>query len=235
MSPQPHLTWTHENVSAPPPRPLSYSPSRDELDSVLKVPPSAAPVQCKPFLDAVSHGFELLYAWRLGIQIWFDGVLRYGNSFFGGAEEGVDIAPISRFGPHHFGIGTGYTFSTHPGIGTLFMPHRLYQLQAVPGLVETWWYPKPVFLVFPLPEEGCLWRIEPGEVLARGVLVQAGQTTIAPMNAIEQSSLRRRRAVYVQEEQRDKGLWRSDTGSFFSHQYKLDSTKNARPKSFGDY
>ncbi|MGH2537594.1 MAG: DUF6065 family protein [Candidatus Promineifilaceae bacterium] len=75
---------------------------------------------------------------------------------------------VDQFAPGHFGIGVGLTLQTAAGVQALFtaVPEPLPGLEAVTGLIETDWYPRQLFLVFRVPQEGSQVRLERGAPLA---------------------------------------------------------------------
>jgi hypothetical protein len=194
-------------------------------------PPPALPLHCKPWTDASSYG--------LLVSFPYDETLSVARRIDGSVV--VDVSPgptrhahtklVQTFSETHFGLASGYYFKTEPGIGiyTNALPHG-YQPKAtiLPGLVETWWYPKSLFLVFKLPEPGDRIVLQRGDPLGVLMPIMCGQVVGELMTPDEIRGLKLERALMHHYLERHPELrWTSAEGETFSHIYKVFARKHA--------
>jgi len=129
--------------------------------------PPALPSHCKPWIDANSFGILMLFPYEASLIVRG----RLGKSplvrvrWTSGRPRHPQI--VSLFSRTHFGLATQYSIRTEAGIGLFISPPtgQAHGRGIVQGLVETWWYPKPLFLVFQVPEPGASVEFRYGEPL----------------------------------------------------------------------
>lgn len=138
---------------------------------------------------------------------------------------------ISQFASGYFGLATGYRLQTPPGIAAYItaptcMPPATH---LVSGVVETGWYPKPLFLVYRVPAPGETLSFEPDSPLALILPVPATPTAVRPMTTREVARIEREAAAY-DDYLREHGelRWTSAEGHGFSHLYRLMSHRHRR-------
>lgn len=196
--------------------------------------PPAVPSHCRPWIDANSYGLILLFPYMASVSV--EG--REGDVPIVEIDSGPkrlryrDI--ISNFSRTHFGLATQYCLLTEPGIGLFIsrVPDG-YPSPAEPvrGLIETWWYPKPLFLVFeaPLPSQRITFRY--GDPLCTLMPVLCETATTREMTPAEAEQFRINRQQYEEYLAHHPDLrWTSAEGEGFSRQYKLYANLNrARP------
>jgi hypothetical protein len=204
-------------------------------------PPPALPLHCKPWLDASSHGLLLTFPYRTRLTIQ------------GRADDVpiITMAPASSrlvysnvasaFGRGgHFGVSSGYWLRTDPGIGIFTSPvPDGYPAKAalVSGLVQTWRYPKNLFIVFKSPAPGETITFEQDDPLCVLMPVACERVTAEEMSGEEIAEVKRERQFWQDHlEQHPDLAWTSAEGQSFTHLYKAMTARDApRPGSaFGE-
>lgn len=192
----------------------------------LKRPP-ALPAHCKPWLDAHSYGLLMRFPYQVGLSITGrkDDIPQFRMLSTKKPNIGNNI--ISVFATGYFGLATGYYIRTEPRFGIFFQSlPREYGSKAalVNGLVETWWYPKPLFLVFasPLPGETLIFQYWDPLCILMPVLCER--------IVVAEASFRERRSILQEKKDYERFLskhaelrWTSLEGNGFSTQYKFFS------------
>ena len=121
------------------------------------------PWHCTPFLESVLYGLELLYPFDTECHIKRDGdeIIFEGDFTEEQKKCEVDLPPFMSFSPDHFGmtssldikVPTGHVvrLETHPNYYT----DTTYNVPcALPGHLQTEWWPKIFFVVFKNPMPG---------------------------------------------------------------------------------
>ncbi|MCL4263009.1 MAG: hypothetical protein KJ069_07325 [Anaerolineae bacterium] len=198
-------------------------------------PPHAVPYHCKPWVDGQTVGWTLFYGFLTPITITgqTNGTVEVTNLEML-AQETQQPHIVSPFAQGHFGIGCGYTLQTPPGFVSLVMPATRPPagLSALTAVIETDWYPRQLFLVFPIPPPGMQIFLDRGMELARVVVIpRPEQGEARPFTADEQAEFNKRQQQYLEEEKTTPTRWTSASGDQFTHLYKQWS---ARFKSGGE-
>lgn len=139
------------------------------------------PWHCPPFVDGSTYGLELIYPFDTECHVrMVDGEIRYEGDF---TEEnkgcpGTPLPPFMSFAPGHFGmtssldikVPTGYVLrlETHPRFYT--DPTGTVPC-ALPGHLQTEWWPKIFFVVFKNPMPGQTIIFRKGEPYAQALIV----------------------------------------------------------------
>lgn len=187
-------------------------------------PPQAVPFHCKPWVDGQSLGWTLFYGWLTPITITGgpDGRIAVTNLAQLAAET-QQPAIVDQFAAAHFGIGTGYTLQTPPGLVALILPpvDPPPHLETIVGVVETDWYPRQLFLVFRTPAPGVAVSLDYRMALARVVLVPRHDGLQAqPLDDVELAALAEQAAAYDRDEATSPTRWTAAGGATFAHVYK---------------
>ncbi len=190
--------------------------------------PPVLPSQCKPWLDGNRIGllFRFPYRFCLTIGTGLDGHFLAEISNRLGSGYGDVISPFSA---RHFGLATNYLFRTDQGVGLLVaeLPDGLPRgLRPARGVVETWWYPKPLFLVFERPRPGETFRLDYGDPLCVLIPVLCEPTEASEMHEQDLGTVEEERRMYEDYERNHPALrWTSLEGYPFSHTYKAFSSR----------
>jgi len=205
----------------------AISPQHRRLARLTR--PPALPHQCPPWRDAAEYGILLRYPYGGFVHV------------HGGAPARVEYATgvvkqaggpfVDAFAANYFSIRVGYRFRTPHGIGLLVAAaiDDGAPAPAVPGLIETWWYPRPLFIVFhnPAPSEAVTFR--PGDALCLLLPVPCDGLDIRTMTTTEEEEVSRDDEEYLAEAARRPNLnWISIEGVGFSHRYRLFSRSRHR-------
>ena len=178
-------------------------------------PPEIVPFHCKPWLDGQQVGYTIFYGFLTAIvvrnvagQLVVDNLEQLTQEFNGNS-------PIDQFDRDHFLIDPGLVLKTQPGQVSLIIPpnHPPSFLQPLTAIIETDWYPKPFLLVFRLPEEGQVLRLDYGAELVRVVVMPRPQRTAAlPMDDTDLAEYDRQHAQYKAEKKATTPRWRDGKG-----------------------
>lgn len=192
-------------------------------------PPHAVPFHCKPWVDGQSAGWTLFYGYLTAVSITTNkaGQIAIENGAQLMAETQQERV-IDQFAAGHFGLSTGYYFQTPPGYACLFIPSPLSPpaLQLLPAIIETAWYPRPIFLVYPLPQPNETIELSFKMPIGRVIVVpEQKQAEATPLDAAELAGLEEMEARYLAEEASTPHRWQSAGGQEFTHLYKIWSRR----------
>ncbi|WP_413596321.1 hypothetical protein [Citrobacter youngae] len=135
------------------------------------------PWHCKPFQDACMYGLEIRFSWKTPCKVY----LKQGCPVWLGdisaelpPEAPPNWHPFSTFAPGYFGLSPLLDIQVPEGMGLFILPHARCLLDtsgtapiAIPGLVETSWWPRPFFLVFKAPLERNFISFDYGDPIAQ--------------------------------------------------------------------
>jgi hypothetical protein len=218
--------------SFPPLERLKPSISADDRQAARLSPPPALPQHCKPWVDANSYGLLIRFPYKVRLSLSIDSSGSTVVTFKpAGAQLVYKKIVQTSFSRTHFGLDCGYLFKTDPGIGlyTGTLPSGYEQKgRLLPGLVETWWYPKNLFLVHALPSPRETLVFEEGDplcVLMPVLCENIEGELMTPEEVLETTERRSAMSRYL--EHHPELRWTSAEGETFSHIYKVFS-KNYR-------
>jgi hypothetical protein len=199
----------------PDPAPAKPLITEEQRSRAAANPPEIAPFHCKPWLDGQNIGYTLFYGFLTPItignvagQLVVDNLEQLTQEFGGNS-------PIDQFDRDHFLIDPGLVLKTQPGQVSLVIPanHPPSFLQPLTAIIETDWYPNPIFLVFRLPEEGQTIRLDFGAELVRVVVMPRPQRTAAlPMDDTDLAAYDRQHQQYKAEKKAINPRWRDSKG-----------------------
>lgn len=143
------------------------------------------PWHCKPFSDASTYGFEIRFSWKAHCQV----SLKRGSPVWSGdlTEELPPDAPpgwhpFSVFAPGYFGLSPLLDIEVPEGMGLFILPHPRCVVDssgtapiAIPGIVETHWWPRPFFIVFKAPTLRKTIEFNYGDPIAQLLVVPLGE------------------------------------------------------------
>lgn len=186
--------------------------------------PPAMPLHCKPWVDASSYGLLLRFPYKATVEIVDTGAHPPTIRISPRSASRVYGQLAYSFAPGHVGVSSGYWLKTDPGVGTFtnILPHGYPPKGAlVPGLVETWRYPKNLFIVFKCPGPGETITFEHGDPLCVLIPVLCEPVTaerMSPDDVREFAGLRERWREHLAAH--PELYWTSRDGETFTHAYK---------------
>ena len=194
--------------------------------------PPALRVHCKPWLDAARYGFLVRYPYDGSLTVTADkgGGLSFAHGSHGlAARAGGQI--VMALAGSHFSMRMGYRFRTELPWGLMTWPPPGAADDAprvVPGLVETWWYPRPLFVVFENPAPGGQAVLRPGDPLCALVPVRCEPLEIREMSETESNRIADEDTRFKSEAAATPGLdWVSLDGAGFSRRYRVFSKRHS--------
>lgn len=188
-------------------------------------PPPAQPAHCKPWLDG--HRVRVLVRFPFDASVVVRGhpnrPVDFSITSGGGDVRPEHAAIVSTFSTTHFGVATEYTIRTESGVGLLILPPPSDGApQPVCGLVESWWYPKPLFVVFKAPGPGAVVTFRQGQPMCTLAPVLCDPPSIEAMTAEEAEATRAECERYERFSADHPELrWTSAEGQKFSSRYKV--------------
>ena len=203
--------------------------TQEQRDLAAGKPPTPVPHHCKPWLDARSIGWTLYYPFLSAITLrgTADGKVEADNiEKLQRETDQPDI--ISQFAPGHFGLSTGMAFKTPPGIMSLITPPEEPQpnLTLIPGLIETDWYPRQVFLVFQMLPPRVEVKLAYRTPIARMIPVPRLESSQAQeMSDEEKVQWEEEREAYKLAVAESPTAWQDSMGQTFTNEYKIHSRK----------
>jgi hypothetical protein len=201
-----------------------WIPARDR-ELARESPPPALPLHCKPWLDASSHGLLLRFPYKATVTITDTGRHPPDIRISPASAERVYSRMAYSFAEDHFGLSSGYWLKTDPGVGT-FTNHLPYGYPSkgilVPGLVETWRFPKNLFIVFKSPEPGGSITFEYEDPLCVLIPVVCEPVVGEPMSAEDIQEFQAQREHWHEYLAEHPELyWTAREGETFTHLYKV--------------
>lgn len=204
----------------------------EDRERAAQEPPEAVPYHCKPWIDGQSLGYTVRYGYLTPVTIVGLGndEVRFDNADATARERPNNKPVVEMFARGHFGFASGYILKTPPGYVSLVLPPNnpppnLHMLTAV---IETDWYPKPVFLVFATPPRDVSITLDYQTELARVVVIPRPKREKAqPLTEADLAEYDAANAAYKAESQSLEG-WRDVHGYKFTHLYKVWSQRNRR-------
>lgn len=167
------------------------------------------PWHCKPFSDAAGYGLEILFGWKTACNV----SLKRGRPVWSGDLEAElpsnappGWRPFSVFSPGHFGFSPLMDLQVPDGMGLFVLPHPRCLMDtsgtaplAIPGLMETHWWPRPFFLVFKAPAPRKVIEFRYGDPIAQILVVPLREKyQVVEMDA-ETAQERNRRSITLAE------------------------------------
>ncbi|MCB0036454.1 MAG: hypothetical protein KDE51_20620 [Anaerolineales bacterium] len=208
------------------PRPLI---TEDDKQRAAADPPWPVPFHCKPWVDGQTVGWTLFYGYLTPITI---------IGLENGRVEVENLAELTRetqqprvidqFAERHFGLSSGYYLQTPQGMVSLLVPalRAPAGLELLTGVIETDWYPRPIFLVYKAPTTGVRIALEYKMELARVVVIPRHEGFKAEaLDAAELETLAEQEKRYKEEEKTTPTRWQAATGDSFTHLYKVWSKR----------
>lgn len=191
------------------------------------------PWHCPPFVDGATYGLELLYPFDSECHVKVvDGQIKFEGDF---AEEnrlvnGVQFPPFMSFAPGHFGFTSSLDLKVPPGHILRLEAHPRFYTDttytvplAVPGHIQTEWWPKIFFVVFKQPMPGQTYIFRKNEpyaqvlVLPRKVVYDIKEMT--PEEKEERRVLDDKLAKYHKYFVRNR--WTDHIGHTFDDKYRI--------------
>lgn len=143
------------------------------------------PWHCKPYNDAATYGLEIRFSWKTQCQV----SLKRGCPVWSGdltQELPPDAPPawhpFSVFAPGYFGLSPLLDIEVPDGMGLFILPHPRCVADtsgtapiAIPGIVETHWWPRPFFLVFKAPVARQTIEFKYGDPIAQLIVVPVNE------------------------------------------------------------
>ncbi len=165
------------------------------------------PWHCKPFTDAGTYGIELRFSWRTPCYVSLNqGRPEWTGDLSAELPPGTpsDWQPFSVFSPGFFGFSPLLDIQVPDGMGLFVLPHPRCVLDttgtaplAVPGIVETYWWPRPFFLVFKAPAARQCIEFKYGDPIAQLIVIPLNEKYDIEEMSGEFSDLRNRRALML--------------------------------------
>ncbi|MBP7998472.1 MAG: hypothetical protein KA314_26915 [Chloroflexi bacterium] len=221
----------------PDPAPAKPLITEEQRMRAAATPPEIVPFHCKPWLDGQNIGYTLFYGFITPITISNNG----GELVVGNLEqlkkEFGGKSPLDQFDRTHFLIDPGLVLKTAPGQVCLIIPanNPPALLQPLTAVIETDWYPNPIFLVFRLPEEGQVIHLDYRAELVRVVVTPRPQRTAAlPMDEADLLMYDRQHAQYKAEKKATTSRWRDGKGRVRTQMYHTWSRRYVSEQSTVD-
>lgn len=223
------VKYARTERSFPPLTPLKAVVNDDERALRRLEHPPALPSHCKPWVDANSFGavVPFPYAYRLTVEGTEDLPRTRVEHAINARHRDV----VGFFAPGYFTLALPYYLRTEPRIGLYVttLPSSDDDRPLVRGLIETWWYPKPLFLVFRRPQPGATVVFEYGDPLCVLLPVVCGPPSVEEMSSDELAAVRDREAEYDEYLSDHPELrWTSAAGTGFSRRYRVWAARERR-------
>jgi hypothetical protein len=196
-------------------------------------PPPALPSHCTPWVDANSHGLLLTYPYQATLTVHGRDSEPPQCSLSPRSAQLVYGNFVQLFARGHFGLASGYSFRTDPGIG-IYTNHLPYgqpsKVRVVPGLVECWRYPKGLFIVIEAPPPGETITLEYGDPLCVLMPMACERVEAVRMTDAEWQAYGEQRWQWDTHLNEHPELrWTSAEGIEFTHMYKVFEREHGRP------
>jgi hypothetical protein len=128
---------------------------------------------------------------------------------------------LTSLSSEFFTVNTEYRIVTPDKVGLFVLPAPEAPAQAVSGLIESWWYPKSLFVVFPAPPPGEHVLFRPGDLLCSLLPVWCERPPLEEFDPTGHAEHQRREQTYNDFQRNRTDLqWVSAAGRVFSHAYR---------------
>ena len=205
------------------------------------------PWHCLPFVEAATHGLELVYPFENECHVVNDGgVLRFEWDFAaepgGEASGGEFIAFEPKRASRWYIFNTRVDLQAPPGHVVRTEPHPRFFTDdtgtvpaAVCGHVQTEWWPRRFFVVFKAPAPGQRHVFRKGEPYVQLLFVPQ-RVAVEPVKMSTEEEARRREleiAVDTARASLSENTWHNPAGVTFSDHYKVLARAFARDGAAG--
>lgn len=228
------LKYSRPDKIHPPITRIKPQISEDERQKAKQNPPPVLPSHCKPFMSAQSFGYLVTFPFPLTLQVKGEPGVPPTFEISPPEKEQEYPGVFSLFAAKHFGIATDYRLKTEEGIGIYVdsLPDSYpARGQLIRGLIETWWYPRSLFLVFKQPEPGEIITFKYGDPMAVLIPVLCEQLAVEEFTPEEEKEATKKYNNYLDySKEHPELVWTSAEGHEFSGTYKVFSKANT-PKS----
>lgn len=192
------------------------------------------PYMCKPFVDASTYGFEILYPYETTIEIEFlDGKMKINAEQDWKKDQDtirkIGNIPVGQISENHFGINTGLDIKAPAKHVLRIEPHPAFYGKnnypcAVPGHLETDWWSSLFFIVIKAPEEKNKLIFYKGMPIAQCIVLPKNNNYVA-VRMSEKEANQRRENFKVINTSRDKisKSYKDINGNTFDNTYKTIS------------
>jgi Tfp pilus assembly protein PilF len=192
------------------------------------------PWHCPPFVEASSHGFELVYPYEAECRVANDGgTIRFD---WDRGRPPAEVPSNGEFGvfaplpPQFYFFGTSVDLQAPPGYLLRTQPHPRFYTDptgtvpaALAAHVRTEWWPKRLFVVFKVPPPGGHHVFRKGDPYVQVNLVpdKVGYNLV-PMTPDEAARRRElEHAILVAAPYIARNVWHNPGGDEFSDHYKV--------------
>lgn len=181
------------------------------------------PWQCLPFLEGATFGLDLLYPFDKECKVSMqDGEIKF--------ESDLEDLPFEAFAPGHYGYTSALDIIPPPGHVIRLEPHPRYFTDetwttplAVPGHIQSEWWPRIFFVVFKSPPPGHVHIFKKNMPYAQILIVPKKVTyDIYPMDAAEAQDRANMEALISKLDGKlAEHSWVDNTGNGFNDKYKV--------------
>jgi hypothetical protein len=194
--------------------------AQDKLDATLR-PPPALPQHCKPWLAAQSLQVLVRYPYEVSFAVTGTPKGYPCGTFLDSVGQPLREFELISLSTSYFTINTEYRVVTPAGFGIYVTATPDAPAAAIPGLIESWWYPKSLFVVFRTPAEGERVVFHHADPLCVLLPVPCDKLQVTELDAAGHAALREREQDYDDYRSHRTDLqWTSAIGRTFSHAYR---------------
>jgi hypothetical protein len=189
------------------------------------------PFMCKPYAEAATYGFELIYPYETTVEVDnTNGVFKFITTDDWANDQSsikkIGNIPIGQISDQHFGINTGLDIKAPRNHILRIEPHPAFFGKdnypcAIPGHLETDWWSSLFFVVFKAPAENTKLVFYKGMPIAQCFILPKNNKFI-PALMSEKEAEQRRIDFSTIHKNRNKisQNYKDANGNIFDHTYK---------------
>ena len=204
--------------------------SPEDKSAAALRPPQAAPQHCKPWLAAQSLQIVVPYPYKVSLAVTGKNGDHPEGQFLDSNGQALRTVALTSLSPSYFTVNTQYQVVTPAGFGIYVTATPEAPAAAIPGLIESWWYPKTLFAVFPTPtgDERIVFRY--GDPLCLLLPVPCEELRVAEIDPDGYAALCQREQEYDDYRNNHTDLqWMSAAHRTFSHAYRVFGRTQSPP------
>ena len=193
------------------------------------------PWHCRPFVDAATSGFELIYQYDTECQVLNEGgtlrIIWDPRAELGGGPIPTDFGIFDTRPHRYYVFRTSVDMKCPPGYVMQTQPHPRFYTDmtgtvplALIGQLESEWWPKPL-VIFKAPPPGQRHIFRKGEPYVQILFIRQNQEYQPQLMTEEQTKERanRRQAIGIAASYVANNVWHHAEGSQFNNHYKVMS------------
>lgn len=193
--------------------------------------PAPQPWHCLPFTEAATAGLELVYPFDTECRVTREnGRVCFSGDWAAEQKEAageITFPPFAAFAPDHFGFTSSLDIEVPDGYSLRVETHPRFYTDttgtapaAVPGHIQSAWWPRIFFVVFKSPGEGQEVVFRKGEPYAQIMALPKTEYQVREMTPAEVEGRKSLEAKILRYSKHYSQTWIDHAGNPFETKYR---------------